>query len=460
MGLLQLGIVPAVTQFVAVHAGRGEAGEMNRAASTAMSLLTAVAVLVLFAVPAAGVLVSFFEIPSGLSPLATRALQIGFISFALQMPGFAFNAFLSGAQRQDRCNQVWILSLVLRFLAAVATLEAGLGLLGLLSAELVLVIAMDVLLGTLAYANVPGLHLSPSLVRPSTARALTSFGGLLLISSVLEAVISQTDRLVIAAFLPVAMVTYYSAAWKLYAFALAVPATLVHALMPAAAALSGRGEHAALEQLFLRMTKYAAAIAWPLGFSLLACTAWLLKIWLGDAFVEHAPTAQILICVFLIVAHNQAGYAVLHATRRMRSVVWGYQAPQALLNLILSLTFVNRFGILGVALGTLVPVLILQPLFVRFVLRELDFTWHRFVRSSIAPAFVPAVLSFAPTAVVYVFAGALSPVVPIAAAASAIVYALAFWRLSLTAVERNRLIELFFAGWSSTTRPVQLAGRD
>ena len=401
MGLLELGLVPALAQSVAVYRSRNDMPGLNRAASTTLVLLAALAIVpvaLLLAVPR---LVGLLQVPAPLAGQAVMVLGIAIAGFAARMPLAAFQAILLGTQRQDRCNQLWIVIITAKFILAVALLSLGFGLVAIITMEALVHLAAGVLQARWARAEVPGLSLRWTLANRAEARSLVGFGSSLLAVSICSLIVEQTDRLVIGAFLPISMVTYYSAAWKLYVFAFSVPTTLVQAVTPLAGDLFGRGDRKALRQLFLRMTKYTVAVSWPLVLSLGFCAAVLLDLWMGPEFARHFRVLQVLVLAFAVTAHNHVGYSVLVGIRRVGPMVWRYSLPQAVLNLVLSIWLVGKLGILGVALGTMIPALLLEYFWMRFMLSELDIPWRHFFTQVVVPTAGPALLAFAPLALAY-----------------------------------------------------------
>jgi len=267
-----------------------------------------------------------------------------------------------------------------------------------------------------------------------------SFGGALLAVSICSLVIEQADRLVIAAFLPVAMVTHYAAAWKIYMLSFTLTTTLVQALSPVAADLHGRGDGSAVRDLFLRTTKFTAGVAWGLVFTLFFAGGFLLRVWMGERFVDALPVVQVLLVAFAITAHNHAGYSALIGMRRVGPTVLRYFAPQAALNLVLSVWLVQRLGNVGVALGTLIPAVALQFSYVRFVLRELGVPGRDFLVRAVRPAAVPAFIAYSPLAVAYLALPADSPWLLLGPVACSAFYAALGWRF-LEADERHAILE-------------------
>jgi O-antigen/teichoic acid export membrane protein len=253
-------------------------------------------------------------------------------------------------------------------------------------------------------------------------------------------VIEQADRLVVASFLPIAMVTHYAAAWKLYMLAYTLTTTVVQAVSPLAARLYGSSAQDELRRLFLRTTKYSTIIAWPLVSALGFAGGFVLHIWMGGAYDSSLAVVQVLVVSFIVTAYNHAGYSSLLGMRRVGPLVWRYFVPQAILNLVLSIYFVSRLGIVGVALGTLLPAVALEGVFLSFVLKELHVGWKEFLMRAVVPVSVPAVIAFSPLVLTYMQVDSRSPILVAVAAGCGLIYAVIVWRW-LETDERNDLLE-------------------
>jgi O-antigen/teichoic acid export membrane protein len=437
MGLLELGLVPSVAQYVAAARGRGTDEDVDRAATTSFALLSLLALVPLILSFATPWLVGWLRVEGALERPAALALQIAIAGFALRMPLATLQALLLGCQRQDRASQLWILMGWSKFACAIVVLQAGGGLVALVAAETAVHLLGGVLQWKWVREDLPALALTAANLDGRTAWHLVSYGASLLVLGLTVLVIEQTDRLVIAAFLPIDQVTLYSAAWKLYMLAYAVPTTLVQALGPMAATLFGSGDRAGMRELFFRMGKYSVAVAIPLVCTLAASREWLLTVWLGERFAAVGPVVIALLVAFYVTAHNHAAWSVLSGMRRLGPFVWSYNGPQAVLNLVLSVALVKPLGILGVALGTLVPALLLQPVFMQMAYRELGVSLRDVVTRIVVPTSGLAVPAFAPLVATCLVAPPASPWRIVVSTGCSLVFVALFWAQGLTSEERG-----------------------
>ena len=165
------------------------------------------------------------------------------------------------------------------------------------------------------------------------------------------------------------------------------------------------------------MTSYTAALTWPLAASLALCAGPILHAWVGVSFAQHYAVVQVLVATFVVTAHNHAAFAVLGAMRRVGPIARRHSVPQAILNLVLSLWLVHPLGILGVALGTMLPAVVLEYVFLSFVLSELGLQWRDVWLHVVRPTGGPALVAFVPCLAFYLAVGPQSPwLLPVLAA--------------------------------------------
>lgn len=439
MGLLQLGLAPAIGQFAAEYIAKRDDDGLARSVSTALALVVGLGSLAILALPAVPWMLEVFSVPPGLTEAARVAFILGIVGVPMQMPGHVFNAVLSASQRQDRCTQVWMVSLLGKFLGIGVLLTLGYGLVAIMWLETGLIVVTGTLLAIFAFRSTPQLRVSPALVSPDRGRQLVGLGGWIFVNSIGNSIIEQVDRIVIGLFLAVESVTYYSAAWKLYMLVFSMSTTLVQAAGPIAAGFHATEDRRGLQNLWLRMTKYTVALTWPMAASLAMCAGPVLHYWVGPAFAEHYRVVQVLVGTFIVTAHNHAAFSVLGAMRRVAPLAQRYTIPQAVLNLVLSVILVHRFGILGVALGTMLPAILLEYVFLRFVLRELGLPWSDLWVHIVRPTWAPGLAAFAPCLGFYLVVGPQSLWLLPAVAFGSLAYVVLFWRV-LRSEERTDLI--------------------
>ena len=95
------------------------------------------------------------------------------------------------------------------------------------------------------------------------------------------------------------------------------------------------------------------------------------------------------------------------------------------------------FGILGVALGTLVPALLLQPAFMWMAYREMGVTLREVAARIVVPTSGLAIPAFAPLVATCLVTSPASCWRVVVSAACSLAFVALFWARGLTAEERS-----------------------
>jgi O-antigen/teichoic acid export membrane protein len=137
----------------------------------------------------------------------------------------------------------------------------------------------------------------------------------------------------------------------------------------------------------------AAVIPIAGGLAMLALP--LLTAWIGEAFAETAIVLQILAVVVIVRVGSSTASLVLKGAgmhRRLAALVWA----MAIVNLTLSVALVAPLGLVGVAIGTLVPVTAIS-LFGYFpaACRRVGISVPRLIYEAAWPALWPAAFAAA-----------------------------------------------------------------
>ncbi len=185
-------------------------------------------------------------------------------------------------------------------------------------------------------------------------RTILSFSASLSVLYALTKIISYSDTVVIGAFLPIEFVTFFVIAGSLCMYAKEMPASLSILMTPRVSAMTSTGSNR-VGELILGVARIATLASAPLALIFVFRGESFIGLWMGPAY---GPLSGEVLRILAIVAWLDASRSVvihsLTGMAKQRTVIPGV-AIEAACNLALSLALVQRFGILGVALGTLIP---------------------------------------------------------------------------------------------------------
>ena len=245
-GLLDLGVASGMTQYLTRYLAANEIDKLNKSASTGFVVLSSIGFLVFIgSLIVAFYASSLFKIRAASSSEVTLVLAITGTSVALQFVFFTYSAVFTAVQRFDLSNVIGVSTRILSAAATIACLKAGYGLVGLS-----LVVAATNMLDYLirwrvACRLLPVMKISLGLVNRESLREVVSFGIWNSVSAGSARLISYTDALVIAAFMPVAAVAPFAIAANLRSYFEDIFVRAGFVFFPAVTALDAQGNQAA-----------------------------------------------------------------------------------------------------------------------------------------------------------------------------------------------------------------------
>ena len=201
----------------------------------------------------------------------------------------------------------------------------------------------------------PRLRLSWRLYSPTKMVELMSFSLCAYVITISNLIVFRTDQIVISALAGVGLVAYYHVTTRLAEIFRLLCSQIHDVLAPMSSSLNAQQDKQALRQLLGRSQRFVCLIV-----VLLIVPAWffvedLLRIWL------ELDNQQTFWCARILLL-NIAILVIYRNTTNQILLMCGYQKPlmwigitECIANLILSCLLIKPLGILGVALGTLIP---------------------------------------------------------------------------------------------------------
>jgi len=439
--LLDFGVGTSLVKMISQHLAEDDRREIGPLVSAALVFyiivgIAAAALMVLLGFTAGWI---FRVNPEGASLLRNMFFVAAAYSL-LVWPANTFVYVLGGFQRYTLTARVQLGVTLGLVVAYIAVLWAHEGPLMLFAATSAVTVAGSIVNVFLSLRELNGVSVSPALAKTAQLRRIFSFSwAIFLVQLSTIVVYQQTDRVVLGVFLGGAAVGVYEAAGKFQGLISQLVAFSNSAVIPMASHLDASGAEEKLKVLFLRGSKYVLALVAPVVVVLLVLARPLLVRWLGPSFGAMAVNAQILIFPQLLVAGGTIGDSIIVGTGALKRRL-PYSLSMVAANLILSLILVQRYGILGVVLGTAIPYLIDYPIHMWWLLRELKVPASRWGREVVAPVYPLLAIPLAVSAAGY-FSPLSGSLIGLAAigALSVGAYLAALFAVGLSDVERSEI---------------------
>jgi O-antigen/teichoic acid export membrane protein len=371
LGLLDLGVRGAVTRYVAGYRAAAQDLEAGRVASAAIAILAGTGVVaIVVSVMMAILFLPLFHIPAEYVGQARTVVVLGGLLFATSLVSGAFGGILAAVERFDVLCGIDILTTTLRAISIYVGLSHGIGLVGLVLIQFGYTLVRGGLNYALARRQYPELRLTrlgwgwPELQR------IFSFSLFSAILHVSEAVILETDSLVIAAFLPVHMVALFAIGANLTLYARAVFSGISQTMTPRTSALQSGGRRDELQGITLKAGRIATLVSLPIVVTFLVRGESFINLWMGpDYGVASGQILAILSVALTVQAARQVATSAIIGLNRHRELAPWYLG-EAAANLALSLLLVRSMGLAGVALGTVIPSLFVSMLVIPWRMRH------------------------------------------------------------------------------------------
>ena len=397
-GIMNLGIGRALTKYVSELYWKGEIQEINRLFQTAWATC-AISGLVGFAIlvgPKDMIGRLFFRGGPEVNGVVGLAIYVAAFGLFSSMLLEAVSALPGGLQRFDICNAVNIVSGAVRYLGSVVVLALGYSVRSVLLVNLSANVLAVVALAIISAKIIPGLSFLPRM-HWDAFRKLFSFSLPLFFSALSTLIVVRVDRFILAYFLPLTAVTFYTLPYTLSEKAAAGVANITSVVYPFTSELHAQGSHDKVHELYLRSTKILTLITLPFAIILMAVPGPILRYWLGPEYATQGAVALSLLgaATFLSAASGVATVTALGVGRAW--VPAGAAFASSVVNLISNFILIPRYGINGAALAALLPQVLVVPVFVYIVTRMLDFSlWqllsHGYLRPFVCASIQAAIL--------------------------------------------------------------------
>jgi O-antigen/teichoic acid export membrane protein len=449
MGMLDLGMRPTVSRYVAMHNARGERESLLVVYATSqvfMCTLGTVFAVVFWGWALINPQILLPEEGGNVDKYVQFLFLVG-AGLIFSFPRSVVESYLEGLQRYYFKNIVNSLATILLAVLSYYFMTPDNAL--VLFAFLVAVFALTrlvIFIYLLRGAALGVHHLDLRLFSMKKLKEMLGFGVKSFIQGAAQTVEKTSDRLVIGFILGPASVPVYTIPYTLVSNINDITTTLTHVFMPLFSDLSPRGEHEKIRKIYLFSSKLVVGlVVLPMAVGINLIGGPFIQIWMNGAFDQSTVEAIIFFMSIYIAVPRLNPFVSRYLTAINQHGIIARLAPfAALANLLLSILLVIKIGPVGAALGSIFPVCITTPIYLRHACRYLGITVRAYVVKCILPALIPlglmvgVVLWFRLTHGLETYQDII-----LAILLGASIYSSVFWLLSLDKPERNWLSKVF-----------------
>jgi O-antigen/teichoic acid export membrane protein len=386
--MAELGVTSATVRYVAEYRAKQDWNALNKTISTTLIWYLSIAGLaVAGSLVLAATLPHFFVLaPENVAAFRVLLVNVGLmvaIGFACTLPVQCVIA----AQRQDVLNVCHLAVVLTTTAASWAVLKFApsvflLALIQVLGATATLIYSV-----VLARRFLPQARFVPHWWR-EYARPLGEYAGYAVLITLGSRLIYYSDSVVVGACLTVAAVAEFHVVQKLVEMMRRLVNTGVSVLGTFAGEQVALENRAELARLWRGGTMWALLISLPIATGFALFGGLVLRLWVGGEYRQAALALAWFGVGHLFDLAQSAAWQILMNAGRHR-VLGLLTLAEGIANLTLSLVLVRVYGIVGVAMGTTIPLLARTLLFYPLMMpRVTDLPLRDYVRLAVMPPFL------------------------------------------------------------------------
>ncbi len=364
LGLLDLGMQSSVLRFVSQGFTKGDHESASEAASAAFwARLQISALAIVLSAGLAAVFPQIFKVPILLARDAQEAILLIGLTTAINLSFGVVGGVLSALNRYDLQNCISLVQTTIRVLGVVAVLRSGHGIVAIAVCELVAVLAGRLIMVWVARRLYPELRIRLRKPRPETLRKIWSYSFYTFLTTIAIQLVYQTDSIVVGAFVSTSAVTYYAIANSLCRYAGQVVGAIDSTFMPAASTFEAGGNVQGLLMLYKNGTRAVIMVSLPILLTFVLRGSSFIGLWMGPQYAHSSGIVLTIlsIALFFSQANRTAGAIAFGIEKHKTLAVWA--VGEGVANLALSVLLAKWYGIYGVAIGTMVPSLLIHLVF-------------------------------------------------------------------------------------------------
>lgn len=287
------------------------------------------------------------------------------VGTSIVFPFGFFMEVLRGLHKIKMRNFISMAYNILNFIFMYIVIQSGLALIGMTIVTILISLLTNFTMAYFAYKSIPTLKISWKFYDFKLLKNVMSFSLFAYIITFSNLIIFRTDQLVISFFASVSLVAVYQISSRLATTFRNFSSQFLDNLAPVAATLFASNKEQKLSKIMIESNRLMGFISTLLFIPLIVFVQPLLKIWLELSDPDGLLVAIILmISMYILVFFRSTSVRIILMSDHYKNLSI-IAIVECVANLALSILLINYtdLGIVGVALGTLIPNLILAVSF-------------------------------------------------------------------------------------------------
>lgn len=364
-GIIDFGLSSATTRYLALHWTEKKESEIGKTITTSFVGFCMLSVIVIILSLIAIWVAPEFLDDKSFAPVLRVVLLILAIDMAMTFPISVYQAVLVVQMRNDLVAIVKMIQAVIRLALVIWIVQSEGTIVHIALMTLGLNILMRVFLVIAANGYLPDNILRAKYFCKQSLKEYIHFGKFTFLGQIGDLVRFRMDVMVIAGFMGSALVVPYEIALQLLRISSEAASNVIAGTQPVFTKYFSEGRIDQIQEKLLFLTRVNAGVATILSCSLILIAQPLIVIWVGPEYLSAFGPFLILAALAPLGIGQNAAIQIFYAMSKHKYYAY-INICEAAANLILSLFLVQKYGIVGVALGTAIPFLVSKSIFVPY----------------------------------------------------------------------------------------------
>ena len=388
LGLLDFGMRTAIVKYVSEYHAKEDYSKLNGMGSTALTLFASVG-LVCWTL---SVLFSFFmeDVFNVETVMGVNFVQLFLIIGADVFLTFSFMIYqgsIAGFQRYDILVRNGIIAFSVKSALIILLLKLGYSIIALG----IIVLASNLLGYFLNFkscrAICPQLYYSIGKFSKEHLRKLWQYSWKSFVTNISDRTIYYSDSIIIGIFMDPEHITFYAIASSLIIYLRQLVLSISGVFVPAISSAGAAQDMQNIHQIVIQGSKLILFVLVPICCILIIMGEDFIRLWMGPGFKKSYQVLAILLVSQLLVLSQYGVTLVLYGLAK-HEILAHVNIIIAAANVLLSIILVQYWGLIGVALGSAVPMCLLRLVFIpKRVFSIINMKFIVFFREIILPVF-------------------------------------------------------------------------
>lgn len=394
--LLQMGVPMANVRFISKYYAKKEYDLLNEVVCTNLFFFTVGALLIfLSGFGLAFLLDFFFDIPSEFIRLAKIATVVVCLEISIRFVFEVFEGFFHAKQQFVIFNIIKNIMIFARIGVTFALVRYDNGLLWVAIVLLIITIIQSLIFFFYVFLRNPFLKIRLKNIKYEAFKEIFGYSIFVLLLQLGAKINFKADALVLGSVVSVSSVVWFNIGNNLLVYFMKFMSGISRTLMPRISDMDARGKSEGVGAIYCDYSRIVMFLVLPACLCFWCYGGDFIALWMGEQFRYVSGDVLSILTIGYLLYMVQAGVAlpILMGTSNVKFPTILILSA-SLLNLSLSILLGTKYGILGVAWGTTIPLVFLTLIIVVYMCRCFNIKLSYYLKHAVCVPFLSSIPFF------------------------------------------------------------------